>query len=483
VAPVLGIDLGTSGVKSVLVDARDRVIAQALAPLSVSRPQPLWCEQHPDDWWRAVEATLDALAAAEPTQMRAVAAIGLSGQMLGVACLDDAERVLRPAILWNDGRATRECAEMEAALPDFAGLVGCRAMPGFPAPKLLWLARHEPEVLARARRILLPKDYIRLKLTGAAVSDHADASATLLMDTAAHQWSPELLAACGVDRQQLPALIASDAIGGGLRPMLAKRWGMAAETPVVGGAGDNMCGAVGAGIVEAGSGSISLGTSGVYFLANDHFLPARGQGMHTHRHAVDGLFAQNGCVLSAGAALNWVATLVGASDIPRLVGEVEAADIAIADAPVFTPYLAGERTPHDDAGLTGSFSGLTLATTPLHLVQAVLEGVAMALGDCHDALRSTGARIERLALVGGGSRSRLWASLVASAVGMKLSVSQSASVGPALGAARLARQGIGGPLLAQSDADHASSEILPVAAMTEALASKRARFARHLALR
>jgi xylulokinase len=181
--------------------------------------------------------------------------------------------------------------------------------------------------------------------------------------------------------------------------------------------------------------------------------------------------------------LNWVATLVGASDIPRLVGEVEAADIAIADAPVFAPYLAGERTPHDDAGLTGSFSGLTLATTPLHLVQAVLEGVAMALGDCHDALRSTGARIERLALVGGGSRSRLWASLVASAVGMKLSVSQSASVGPALGAARLARQGIGGPLLAQSDADHASSEILPVAAMTEALASKRARFARHLALR
>ncbi|SEF83116.1 xylulokinase [Bosea lathyri] len=482
-APVLGIDLGTSGVKSVLVDAHDQVIAQAMAPLSVSRPRPLWCEQHPEDWWRAVEATLDALAAAEPTQMRAVAAIGLSGQMLGVASLDDAERALRPAMLWNDGRATRECAEIEAALPDFAGLVGCRAMPGFPAPKLLWLARHEPDVLARTRRILLPKDYIRLKLTGAAVSDHADASATLLMDTVACEWNAELLAACGVDREQLPALIASDAIGGGLRPALATRWGMAADTPVVGGAGDNMCGAVGAGIIEAGAGSISLGTSGVYFLANDRFLPARGQGMHTHRHAVGGLFAQNGCVLSAGAALNWVAALVGASDVPRLVDEVEAANIAIADTPVFTPYLAGERTPHDDANLTGGFSGLTLATTPLHLVQAVLEGVAMALGDCHNALLSTGAGIERLALVGGGSRSRLWASLVASAVGMKLSVAQSASVGPALGAARLARQGIGGPLLAKTDGGHVDSEVLPDAAMADALASKRARFERHLALR
>jgi xylulokinase len=480
-ALVLGIDLGTSGVKSVLVDERDRIVAEATAPLTVSRPRPLWCEQEPEDWWRAVATTLDALAAAEPKRMAAVAAVGLSGQMLGVACLDAIDRPIRPAILWSDGRATRECAELEAAIPDFAGLVGCRAMPGFPAPKLLWLARHEPESLARARRILLPKDYVRLKLTGIAASDHADASATLLMDTQARRWSAELLAACGLEHGQMPALVACDEIGGTLLPDLARRWGLAAGLPVVGGAGDNMCGAVGAGVVAAGSASISLGTSGVCFLANDRFLPARDQGMHTHRHAVGGLFGQNGCVLSAGAALTWVASLVGAGDIPRLMREVEAAGLAIADTPVFTPYLAGERTPHDDAALTGAFSGLTMAMTPLHLVQAVLEGVALALADCHEALRGSGARIERLALVGGGARSRLWARLIASAIGMPLSVADDAAIGPALGAARLARLGVGGPLLADdAGADHV--EIVPAPALADALAEKRRRYERHLML-
>lgn len=478
---VLGIDLGTSGVKSVLVDERDNVVAEATAPLSVSRPQPLRCEQDPEDWWQAVAATLDALAVAEPKRMEAIGAIGLSGQMLGVTCLDASDRPLRPAILWNDGRAARECAEIEAAVPDFAGLVGCRAMVGFPAPKLLWLARHEPEMLAKARRILLPKDYVRLRLTGTAASDHADASAMLLMDTLAREWSPALLAACGIDRAQLPALIASHEISGGLRSELARRWDMRPETPVVGGAGDNMCGGVGAGIVEAGMASISLGTSGVYFLANDRFLPARGQGMHTHRHAVDGLFAQNACILSAGAALTWVAGLVGADDIPTLISKVEAAAIPIAETPVFTPYLSGERTPHDDAGLSGAFSGLSMATTKLHLVQAVLEGVALALGDCHRALLSTGATISQVALVGGGSHSRLWSQLMASAIGMRLARSRSAAVGPALGAARLARQGLGGPLLAEAGAT-GDSDILPVPAMADALAAKHARFERHLAL-
>jgi xylulokinase len=353
----------------------------------------------------------------------------------------------------------------------------CRISPGSSA------AAHEPAILAKTRRILLPKDYIRLRLIGVAASDYADASATLLMDTLARQWSSELLNACGIDRDQLPALIASHAVSGGLRPELARRWGMAAETPVVGGAGDNMCGGVGAGIVEAGMASISLGTSGVYFLANDRFLPARGQGMHTHRHAIDGLFAQNGCILSAGAALSWVAGLTGANDIPTLVREVEAAAIPIDETPVFTPYLAGERTPHDDTGLSGAFSGLSMATTKLHLVQAVLEGVALALGDCHRALLSTGAEIEQVALVGGGANSRLWSSLVASTIGMPLKRSQSATVGPALGAARLARQGIGGPLLANSDDATGDSEIQPIPAMAEALAAKRARFERHLALR
>ncbi|MCU4179574.1 xylulokinase [Bosea sp. BH3] len=479
---VLGIDLGTSGVKSVLVDERDRILAEASAPIPILRPQPLWFEQEPQDWWRAVVTTLDELAASAPAEMAGVRSIGLSGQMLGVSCIDALGHALRPAILWNDGRAQAECAAVEAAVPDFAGLVGCRAMAGFPAPKLAWLARNEPQLLGRAEYVLLPKDYIRLRLTGAAASDRADASATLLMDTVAGTWSPELLAACGVTVEQMPTLIASDEISGGLLPKLAARWGMAAETPVVGGAGDNMCGGIGGGIVEAGMASISLGTSGVYLVANDAFLPARGRGLHTHRHAVEGLFVQNGCVLSAGAALAWVARLVGADDLPALMREVEAAALPIAETPVFTPYLAGERTPHDDPALAGTFSGLTTETTRLHLVQAVLEGVAMAFADCHEALISTGAAIRQAALVGGGANSRLWTTLIASATGMSLSRSPAAAVGPALGAARLARRGIGGPLITES-AEPEDEIIAPDRAMAEALSEKKARFAQHLALR
>lgn len=479
---VLGIDLGMAGAKSVLVDAHDRVVAEASTPLPLSRPQPLWSEQEPQDWWHAVVTTLDALYAAAPDEMAGVGAIGLSGQMLGVACLDASDHALRPAMLGNDGRAGAECAVVEEAVPDFADLVGCRAMAGFPAPKLLWLVRHERRLLAKTRRILLPKDYIRLRLTGTAVSDRADSSATLLMDTRAGTWSPALLAACGVSAEQMPALIASQEIGGALRPELASRWGLAANTPVVGGAGDNMCGGVAAGAIGTGKASISLGTSGVYLVANDAFLPARGQGLHTHRHGIDGLFAQNGCILSAGAALGWVAQLVGAEDVPALMQEVEAAALPIAETPVFTPYLDGERTPHDDAGLTGTFSGLNAGTTRLHLVQAVLEGVAIALADCHEALVSTGAAINEVALAGGGSKNRLWATLVASAIGMPLRRSQAATVGPALGAARLARFGIGGPLLADGP-DEEEDLILPESAITDALAAKKARFARHLALR
>jgi xylulokinase len=480
--PVLGIDLGTSGVKSVLVDERDHVVAEASAPIALSRPQPQWCEQNPQDWWAAVAATLDLLRADAPRHMAAVGAIGLSGQMLGVTCLDGSGQALRPAILWNDGRAQSECAEIEAAVPDFAGLVGCRAMAGFPAPKLLWLRRHEPDLLDQTRTILMPKDYIRLCLSGDIASDSTDSSATLLMETRVAAWSPALLSACGLSPDQMPTVVGSHEIGGGLRPTLAARWGMAANTPIVGGAGDNMCGGVGAGIVEPGLASISLGTSGVYFLANNEYRPARGQGMHTHRHAVTGLFAQNACMLSAGAALSWVAQIVGANDIATLMREVEAAGLSIDETPIFTPYLAGERTPHDDMGLTGTFSGLSASTTPLHMVQAVLEGVAMALADCHRALRSTGSRIMQVALVGGGAKSDLWSKLVASAIDMPLGRSRTAAVGPALGAARLARLGIGGPLVAGSD-EASRGAILPDLALADALAVKRARFERHLVLR
>ena len=476
----LGLDIGTSGVKAVVIDEKDCTLAEATAPLEVSRPRPLWAEQDPEDWWRAVSITLDALAAQAPTTMAAVKAIGLSGQMLGVTLLDKADKAIRPALLWNDGRASAECADLEQRFPDFANTVGCRAMPGFSAPKLLWLARHEPDALARTRRVLLAKDYVRLCLTGEAASDRADSSATLLMDTRAGDWHEAIVATCGIDRARLPRLVESAEVAGRVRRDLAARWHLPKATPVVGGGGDNMCAGIGVGAVRTGDAYIGLGTSGVYCLANDRFVPARGGGMHTHRHAVAGLYAQHAVVLSAGESLVWAGRLLGASDIGALIGEAEAANLSPDDTPVFTPYLAGERTPHDDPRLTATLSGLTHGMTAPAVVQAVMEGVALALADGHDALTGSGATIGSVVLTGGGARSHLWARLIAAAIDQPVAVQAGAQAGPAIGAARLARQGTGGPLIAAESADGPIVAVEP--SLREQLLRKRVVFRKHLGL-
>jgi xylulokinase len=353
-------------------------------------------------------------------------------------------------------------------------------MPGFSAPKLLWLARHEPQMLAEARRVLLPKDYVRLHLTGEAASDRADSSATLCMDTRSGDWHDGILAACCIDRAKLPRLVESAEIAGALRTELAARWNLSANVPVVGGGGDNMCAGVGVGAIASGAAYIGLGTSGVFFVANDRFRAAKSGGMHTHRHAVPGLFCHNAVVLSAGASLAWIARLVGAADPVRLVAEAEAANLDPATTPVFTPYLGGERTPHDDPTLTAAFSGLTHGTGPLELVQAVMEGVALAFADGHEALAGDGAVIDTLALTGGGARSRLWARLIASALNKALTLQDDSQCGPALGAARLARQGMGGYLIAEPRGE--AAVVAPEARLRDTLLAKRDRFRGHLAL-
>ena len=476
----LGIDIGTSGVKAVVMDEHDRPVAEAMAPLAISRPQPLWAEQAPEGWWHAVEHTLDALATRATHAMAAVKAIGLSGQMLGVTLLDETDHPLRPALLWNDGRATAECRDLERSLPGFAERVGCRPMPGFSAPKLLWLARHEPLALERTRRVLLTKDYIRLRLTGEAASDRADSSATLLMDTAAGEWDDALLTACGIDRSVMPRLVDSAEVAGTVRSEWAARWHLPSGTPVAGGGGDNMCAGVGVGAVRSGDAYIGLGTSGVYFLANDRFIPATSAGMHTHRHAVAGLYCQHAVVLSAGESLAWIGRLLRMPDLSSLIAEVEAATLMPAETPVFTPYLGGERTPHDDPTLTATFSGLTHETSPLALAQAVMEGVAMALADGHAALIESGAHIGDVTLTGGGARSVLWGRLIAAATGISLRLPADGHTGPALGAARLARQSVGGPLIASIN-DEAT--VVPVEpSLREQLLQKHTLFRRHLRL-
>jgi xylulokinase len=437
----LGIDLGTSEVKVLLIDQAQAVVASAHAPLAISRPQPQWSEQDPADWWRATLAAIGAIARSHPRELAALRGIGLSGQMHGTVLLDAAGRVLRPAILWNDTRAGAECAELERRVPQLRDITGNLAMPGFSAPKLLWLATHEAELLARTAKVLLPKDYLRYLLTGEFISDMSDASGTLWLDVALRDWSDVMLRACGLSRAQMPRLVEGSAPGGTLRAELARDWGLAASANVVvaGGAGDNAASAVGMGVVAPGEGFISLGTSGVLFAASDAYRPNPAQGLHTFCHALPGQWHQMGVMLSAASCLRWVTQLTHAVDEAALLDEIARAGAAAYQAaPLFLPYLSGERTPHNDPNASGVWFGLRHDTDRALLGYSVLEGVAFGLRDSYLALQAAGGSMRGAALVGGGSRSRYWARLLASALDLPLSLHSGGEVGAALGAARLA---------------------------------------------
>lgn len=433
----LGIDLGTSGVKALLVDGDERIVAQGHAALTVSRPQPLWSEQDPDDWWRATLAALADLRATAPREMGAVRGIGLSGQMHGATLLDDRDRVLRPAILWNDGRAMAECAEIERRLPASRAISGNIAMPGFTAPKLLWVARHEPDVFARTARVLLPKDYLRLRLTGCHASEMSDAAGTLWLDVARRAWSADLLGATGLTPRHMPALYEGSAPTGCLLPEIAAACGLPAGAIVAGGAGDNAAGAVGIGAVRPGAGFLSLGTSGVLFVAGDRFAPNPARAVHAFCHCLPGRWHQMAVMLSAASCLDWATRALGFADVGALVAAAATADAD--DRTLFLPYLSGERTPHNDPEATGAFLGLTHDTDGPALARAVLEGVAFGAADGLSALLDGDADIETLSVIGGGARSRFWGGILAAALDWPLDYHADGEVGPAFGAARLGR--------------------------------------------
>ena len=456
-ATFLGLDVGTSSVKALLIDAAQRVIAVGHAPLEVARPHPLWSEQDPEAWWQAtLAAVAEARAAAPEADWKALAGIGLSGQMHGATLLDGAGRVLRPAILWNDGRSGAECAEMHRLVPDLTRRAGNIAMPGFTAPKLLWVKHHEPEVFAATRTVLLPKDYVRFRMTGEKVSDMSDAAGTLWLDVAARAWDDTLLAATGLNRSHMPALVEGSQNSGAITADLAKLWGVA-RVPVAGGGGDNAASAVGIGAVRPGEGFLSLGTSGVVFAVTDRYVSAPERTLHAFCHAVPGRWHGMSVILSAAAALSWISDIVGAADIGALLHRVEAW-AADADqrknAPVFLPYLAGERTPHNDPQASGVFAGLRAEHGQAALVYATLEGVAFALADGLDVLRAAGAPLTSCMLVGGGARSRFWGQMLADVLGIELQLPEGAETGAALGAARLG-------ILAAEAADEASVCVAP----------------------
>ncbi|MEK8026615.1 xylulokinase [Pseudaquabacterium rugosum] len=435
----IGIDLGTSELKALLLDERHRVLASIGEPLTVQQPQPLWREQDPADWWAACDRALARLQAWQPAAMARVRAIGLSGQMHGAVLIDAKDEVLRPAILWNDGRSGAECAELERRVPDLHRIAGNLAMPGFTAPKLLWVARHEPAVFARVDGVLLPKDWLRLQLSGERVGEMSDAAGTLWLDVAGRCWSHELLGACGLRESQMPRLVEGSQVSARLKPELAARWGLPADVVIAGGGGDNAASAIGMGVVEPGQGFVSLGTSGVIFVAGAGFRPNPAQAVHAFCHALPGRWHQMSVMLSAAASLRWVTRLLGRADEATLLAEVaQLTPAQRAGAPVFLPYLNGERTPHNNPHAQGVFCGLHAGHGAAELGYAVIEGVGFGLADGWQALNADGGAVApALSLVGGGARSPLWAQLLTSLLRVPLLTHSGGEAGGALGAARL----------------------------------------------
>lgn len=469
----LGIDIGTSGVKAVIVAVDGAVLAQSAASLAVSRPHLLWSEQSPDDWWAATESAVAGL----PADLRGkVQGIGLAGQMHGAVLLGADDRPLRPAILWNDGRSFAECAELEAAEPASRAITGNLAMPGLTAPKLLWVRRNEPQVFAGLCTVLLPKDYVRLVMTGDKVSDLSDSAGTLWLDGARRDWSDAMLAATGLTRDQMPQLHEGSHATGMLRADIAARWGMV-RVPVAAGGGDNAAGAAGVGIIKDGDALLSLGTSGVIFVATKEFRPNPARAVHAFCHCLPDLWHQMSVHLSAASCIDWAAALTGV-DIPAFFALAEKAGPA-AGPELFLPYLSGERTPHNDPHVRGALLGLGNESDAGRIAAAVLEGVAFAHADGLDALREAGTRVEELAVIGGGSRSAYWGRILAAALDVRLAYLDGGDVGPALGAAKLAQMAVSRASAAEvCTRPPIDRTIAPDAELAERLAPKLEKFRR-----
>ena len=426
----IGLDLGTSGLKGVLIDDAQAVLAEASAPLTVSRPHEGWSEQSPADWIAAAETVMDTLSAHGLSKVRA---IGLSGQMHGATLLDASDEVLRPCILWNDTRSHEEAAELDGD-PLFRRVTGNIVFPGFTAPKLLWVQRNEPRIREKVAHVLLPKDYLRLWLTGEHVAEMSDAAGTSWLDTGKRDWSDDCLAATGLSRANMPRLVEGSEVSGSLRDALSSRWGLPKGVVIAGGGGDNAASGVGVGVVKAGDAFVSLGTSGVLFAANDGYQPAPETAVHTFCHALPNTWHQMGVILAATDALNWYAGLVG-DTAANLTGALT--DLQVPTKTLFLPYLGGERTPLNDAAIRGAFLGLEHATDRAAATRAVLEGVTFAIRDSRDALAATGTQIERLLAVGGGSRSDYWLKAIATVLDIPVHLPVAGDFGGAFGAARL----------------------------------------------
>ncbi len=431
----LGLDIGTSSVKGVLINAKQDIVATATAGLKVSRPRPGWSEQAPEDWWKACSAVVRVLGKKKPKAVAAVEGIGLSGQQHGATLLDSSGNVLRPCILWNDARSFQECADIEARDPRARAIAGNIPLAGYTAPKLLWVKKNEPRIFDKVAMVLLPKDYIRFRMTGEFASDMSDSSGTFWLDVAKREWSDILLEASCMRREQMPKLYEGTDATGRLTGAVAKSWGMPKRPVVAGGGGDNAASACGIGAVTDNEAFISIGTSGVMFVSNATFRPNAARAVHAFCHAVPGTWHQMGVILSAAASLEWLSGVLG-TPAPKLTGAL-GSKLNGPSASLFLPYLSGERTPVGDAQVRGVLMGIGHESDRKAITHAVLDSIAFAFRDSLEALKGAGTKIERVKAVGGGSKSELWLKIIATVLGVPVDVPAAGDVGGAFGAARL----------------------------------------------
>jgi len=427
----IGLDLGTSHLKGIVIDDAQNVRAEASVSLSLMRPKNGWSEQNPQDWLDATENVMASLA--NKVNLKKVNAIGLSGQMHGATLLDKNDNVLRPCILWNDTRSAEEASYLDSKTI-FRNLTGNIVFPGFTAPKLAWVRKHEPNIFAKISKVLLPKDYLRLWLCGEYVAEMSDAAGTSWLDVKRRDWSDALLAETDLDRSQMPTLIEGCEISGVLKKTHASKWGLPHGVIIAGGGGDNAASAIGVGVVKAGDAFVSLGTSGVLFAASDEYQPDAASAVHTFCHALPNTWHQMGVILAATDAMNWFGQVLNSS------AQEMTNDLGVLKAPsktLFLPYLGGERTPHNDSQIRASFINLDHNADRQAMIRAVIEGVAFAFRDCFDALSSTGTKINQLVAVGGGAKSEYWVQAIATTLGLPISIPVAGDYGGAFGAARL----------------------------------------------
>jgi xylulokinase len=472
----LGIDLGTSSIKLILTGDGQDILAQACSELVVQRPQALWSEQAPESWWQGLLHCLRQLQDSAGDLLPQVRAIGLSGQQHGAVLLNANGEVLRPAILWNDGRSMQQCQQLMQAVPRYAQITGNLVMPGFTAPKLLWVAEHEPEIFVQIDKVLLPKDYLRYRMSNVFATDMSDAAGTSWLDVGQRDWSTEMLAATGLSLSQMPSLFEGSAVTANLSADFAAQWGFDPDVALAAGAGDNAAAAMSLGVVSAGTAFLSLGTSGTYFVAEDNFSPNASLGVHTFCHCLPNMWHQMNCHLSAASCLSWWAQACGHADVEALLLEAEQLADFTTEV-IFLPYLSGERSPHSNPYAQGVFFGITHDTSRAQLTQAVLEGVAFNFAQGQNAMLASGTHINEVAVVGGGARSTYWGSVLATALQQPLTYYKDREVGAALGAARLAYLAVN-----TVDASHAFAKpeiefiIEPEANFVEAFAAKQVRF-------